>query len=165
MIEYGDPGDEIVQAAKDKVTSFEKAVIDSYGINLEAYLESSDLFNEAYSDMIQGNFETAISGFNKSLEKNENHPQCYGNIGLCYAFLGMREQALEALDQAIKIDPHYEPALNNRKMIEKLHENEKLDLHHIKPIEYYKDRYEADRNFAQLKASFNRAFEKINRED
>jgi len=70
---------------------------------------------------------------------NKRHPQSYGNLGLCYAQLGRKSEALEAFDKAIEIDPKYEPAIFNRAVIESLDEGEKLEPEGFMSIDYYKD--------------------------
>lgn len=53
--------------------------------------------------------------------------------------LGQREEALSALDNAIEINPDYEPALVNRKMIAGLKEDESMSDVTIEVIDYSKD--------------------------
>jgi tetratricopeptide (TPR) repeat protein len=60
-------------------------------------------------------------------------------MGLCYAKLGKREQAISALDRAIEINPGYEPALVNREMIAGLKADERIPDGHIETIDYSKD--------------------------
>jgi Tfp pilus assembly protein PilF len=69
---------------------------------------------------------------------NKNHPQSYGNLGLCYMQIGKKEEAVKALDKALEIDPNYGPALANKAIIESLADGEKLP-NKFKSIEYYKD--------------------------
>jgi hypothetical protein len=47
---------------------------------------------------------------------------------------------IAALDQAIRLDPTYEPAITNRKLIESLDEGERLGRE-VKSVEYYKERF------------------------
>lgn len=47
--------------------------------------------------------------------------------------------ALEYLDKSLEIDPKYEPALLNRKIIEKLKPGEKRKIPNMKTINYYKE--------------------------
>ena len=70
---------------------------------------------------------------------NKKHPQSYGNLGLCYAQLGQKEDAITAFDKAIEIDPNYEPAIVNKAMVESLKDGEKLSQETFKSIDYYKD--------------------------
>ncbi len=73
------------------------------------------------------------------LRINPRNAQCYGNLGVCYAALGLKSEALTALDKALEIDPEYEPAMINRIAIESLAQDEKLTMDEIRSIEYYKD--------------------------
>jgi tetratricopeptide (TPR) repeat protein len=56
-----------------------------------------DRFESAFSKMQNGEYEEAISGFLKVCESSNNHVQSSGNLGLCYAFLGKKQEALAAL--------------------------------------------------------------------
>jgi tetratricopeptide (TPR) repeat protein len=94
-------------------------------------------------------WQRAIDGFKVGLIKNETHPQSYGNMGLCYAQLGQKEEALSAFDKALKIDPTYEPAIVNRAAVESLEEGEKLGSSKLDSIDYYKDFSLKKRSFAQ----------------
>jgi tetratricopeptide (TPR) repeat protein len=63
-------------------------------------------------------------------------------MGLCYAKLGKKEQAIAALDRALEINPRYEPAIVNREMISGLKEGEEIPDGPIETLDYSKD-YEA----------------------
>jgi lipoprotein NlpI len=82
---------------------------------------------------------------------NKRHPQSYGNLGLCYAQLGRKADALAALDKALEIDPKYELATVNRAVIESLHEGEKLQQKGFAPmsVDYYKDYSAKKKSFIQ----------------
>ena len=60
-------------------------------------------------------------------------------MGICYAQLGRREEALANLNKALELDPNYEPALLNRKIVTSLKEGEKLPENRFNSVEYYKD--------------------------
>ena len=61
--------------------------------------------------------------FNRGLPR---HHQSLGNLGICYAMLGQKKRAIEALDKALELNPSYEFALRNRSLIERLDEGEPL---------------------------------------
>jgi Tfp pilus assembly protein PilF len=48
-------------------------------------------------------------------------------MGICYAKLGKKEQAMTAFDKALEIDPNYELAILNKAATESLKEGEVLD--------------------------------------
>jgi lipoprotein NlpI len=56
--------------------------------------------------------------------------------------------ALESFDRAIELDPNYEPALLNRKIVESLEEGDCLEKG-VKSIEYYKDYTLENRSYIQ----------------
>ena len=59
-------------------------------------------------------------------------------MGICYACLGHKQEALAAFDAALALDPDYAPALSNRALTVPLEEGEKLD-YAFQSVKYYKD--------------------------
>jgi Flp pilus assembly protein TadD len=84
-------------------------------------------------------YERAIAEFQNVLKLNKTNAQTHGNLGLCYAFLGHKEKAIQAFDQALAIDPEYEPATMNKAIVLSLKNGEKLPDDSVKTIEYYKE--------------------------
>lgn len=142
VIEIGSGDDDIVRQARDFLSGMEENIREVQGVGLEAFLKGMDIFDKACDYMEEAKWEKAIAGFKDCLNIVKNHCQSYGNLGLCYAKLGKREQAISALDRAIEINPGYEPALVNRKMIAGLKADEKIPDGPIDTIDYSKD-YEA----------------------
>ena len=137
----GDPEQDYVREASRFVTELEKSLRETGGIDLETYLEGERLFNDAFSWMQKKEWGRASAGFKRCLEKNKDHVQSYGNMGICYAHLGRKQEALQALDKALEIDPNYEPALFNRAAIAPMQEGKKKmpDELKMETVEYYKD--------------------------
>jgi len=46
---------------------------------------------------------------------------------------------IAALDEALEIDPQYEPAIANKAMVEAMKEGEKLNMDQFISIDYYKE--------------------------
>jgi lipoprotein NlpI len=76
--------------------------------------------------MTKKKWQLAIDGFRKVLSLVPRHHQSLGNLGICYAMLGQKKRAIEALDKALELNPSYEFALRNRSLIERLDEGEPL---------------------------------------
>lgn len=70
--------------------------------------------------MENGAFGQAAIAFRESLRIKPMSAQAYGNLGICLAKLGRKDEALAILDRALEIDPDYEPAKWNRAGIEQL---------------------------------------------
>jgi tetratricopeptide (TPR) repeat protein len=138
VIEFGDRGDHLVITAEKLLLDMETSISRDYGMSLDLYLQSMAEFGKAFSQMQNKEYEKAITGFQKVLLFNKNHPQSYGNIGLCYSFLGKREEALAAFDKALAIDPNYQPAQTNRAILLSLPDGEKMPDSHIKTVDFYK---------------------------
>uniref|UniRef100_UPI004055DABD tetratricopeptide repeat protein n=1 Tax=Candidatus Electrothrix sp. TaxID=2170559 RepID=UPI004055DABD len=139
VVEFGDPEEDFVQSAKVFLKEIAESILKNDGLSLDKYMESNDAFNSAFALLQNREYEKAIIGFNKVLRLNKNNAQTYGNLALCYAFLGQKEKALSFFDQALEVDPAYAPAITNRAIVELLEEGEKIQVDELKTIEYYKE--------------------------
>lgn len=138
VIEIG--GNEMfVQEAENSLRFLEKTVSSKSRVKLDEFLKAQELFDAAFSLMEKGQWEQAIAGFQKCLKINLDHAQSYGNMGICYAQLGKKSEALAALEKALEIDPRYEPAMVNKAMIERMCEGEPLTSQKMKSVEYYRE--------------------------
>lgn len=139
VVELGEPSDDFVRHAKNFIKGLEKQVSKKNGLTLDGYLKAMDIFNDAFAAMGKKEWEKAIAGFQKVLSFEPQHTQSYGNIGICYAFLGLKQDALNAFDKALELDPDYEPAILNRIAVASLEEGERLSKCKYESVEYYKD--------------------------
>ena len=146
VIEFGDSQDDFVKTAKELIDYMEQSISKDTGLSLDSYVKSMDDFNKAFSTMQNREYERAIVEFQNVIKINKTSAQTYGNLGLCYAFLGQQEKAIAAFDQALIIDPNYEPANTNRAIVLSLKIGEKLPDDHVQTIEYYKDVAEQMKN-------------------
>jgi tetratricopeptide (TPR) repeat protein len=138
VIEFGEREHHLVIKARKFIEDTEKSISRNFGLPLDRYLESMDLFEQASVLMQNKEYEKAIDGFQNVLTVNKYHPQSYGNLGLCYSLLGKREEALSAFNMALAIDPMYKPALTNRAILLNLPEGEKMPDDYIKKVDFYK---------------------------
>jgi tetratricopeptide (TPR) repeat protein len=138
VVEIGDPADEFVSRANDVIKEMENRIRQDTNLTLDQYFKGMDKFNEAFAAMQNHEWEKALIGFQEVLRIDSKHTQSYGNIGICYAHLGQREEAIEALDKALELDPNYESAILNRAAVSSLKEGEKLNAE-FKAVDYYKD--------------------------
>jgi tetratricopeptide (TPR) repeat protein len=139
VIRLRDKDPEIADKAQEQLESLSEAISRDDGITLNQFVEAQTTFEKGFEHMEKQEYEDAIPQFKKAMVINPNPPQTYGNLGLCYAYLGEKEQALRYLDEALELDPKYEPALLNRDIIEKLKPGEKYKIPNMKTINYYKD--------------------------
>ncbi len=138
VVKIGDPKDVTVKKAHDILARIDESLRKFEGIGLDVFLAGLGHFDTGFNHMENGNWQEAIVEFEKALEYKSNSPQAYGNIGICQASLGRRQLALDAFDEALKLDPEYELALVNRKMTETLKEGECLNRE-VKSVEYYRE--------------------------
>jgi tetratricopeptide (TPR) repeat protein len=138
VLEFGDREDHFVITAHEFLRDMGGEIHRDTGLSLELYVQSMEEFDEAFLNMRNQEYEEAITGFQNVLALNKNHPQSYGNLGLCYAFLGKKQEALSALDKALEIDPKYEPAQKNRAILVYLKDGEKMPDSQIEIIDFYR---------------------------
>jgi len=139
VLELGHPADECVQQAKRIVGSLAQQIRDDSGISLDEYVQAHDLFDTAVAMMEQRCWPQALEGFQAVIALNPTHTQSYGNMGICYAYLGRKQEALTAFERALALDPHYEPALVNRRVVAALSEGETLPESGFGSVAYYRD--------------------------
>ncbi|MBI9083302.1 MAG: tetratricopeptide repeat protein [Desulfobacterales bacterium] len=137
-VKIGDPDSVYFHHAQKMLHVMEEQVRESDGISLDEYIHGNTIFNQGMEAMYSGDWKRAIGQFRKTIEIVPNQTQSYGNLGICYAKLGKRKEALDAFDKAIELDPNYELALVNRKFVELLDDGECLNKE-VASIEYYKD--------------------------
>jgi tetratricopeptide (TPR) repeat protein len=138
VVEIGDPADDFVSRANAVIKEMKNQIRQDTNLTLDQYLKGMDMFNEAFTAMQNHEWEKALRGFQEVLRMDPKHTQSYGNMGICYGHLGQREEALEALDKALELDPKYEPAILNRAAVSSLKEGEKLGAK-FEAVDYYKD--------------------------
>ncbi len=136
VVEYGAPSDVHVCNARRHLEAMASTVRGTSGLSLAEYLRSHDAFDAAFEKMEARQWTSAIAGFKGVLTIDQRHHQSYGNLGLCYAALGRKQDAIEALNRAIELDPSYEPAILSRLAVKRLAEGEKLDLSEATSINY-----------------------------
>jgi lipoprotein NlpI len=94
----------------------------------------------AFASLMKGHCEDAVNGFNGVLQLQPNHVQSHGNLGLAYAALGDRDSALWHLNRAIELDPHYLPAIDNRRVVLELQASERLQFGQMREVDFYADK-------------------------
>lgn len=123
-----------------------KSVRESDGVDVETYIRAHQLFDRGVMQMNAQNSQAAIADFEKSNRRIDHHAQTHGHLGRCHAKLDNRRAALEAFDRALDIDPKYELAVRNRKIVRTLDEGRSLDGS-VKAVEYYKDYANGKRSY------------------
>lgn len=144
VIELGDPADDFVGQALGLIRSLDEQTRADKGFSLDRYVQIMDMFDEAFAAMQNRQWERALAGFQNVVAADSTSTQAYGNMGLCYAFLGRKREALTALDRALELDPSYELAQTNRIGVLAMREGERLAVD-VLAVDYYKDRYDAER--------------------
>ena len=141
VVAIGPASDPEVAKARSILDTFASKIRRSVGIGLDAYLRAGDKFNEAFALMERDNWNGALKGFRASAALNDSNAPCHGNMGLCLAHLGHKAQALAELDRALELDPGYQPARSNRKVVEKMIEGRPLENPMIETVNFSKDSF------------------------
>jgi Flp pilus assembly protein TadD len=134
------PEDELFRLADDELSQTEQMLLENNHQTPDEYMEGEKLYNTAFEWMYSGRFEPALEKFKKVLESNPKHVQSHGNIGLCYAMMGRKDEAAAALQKALEIDSGYLPAKQNLRVILAMKPGTALSVKSLsRPIEFYKD--------------------------
>jgi tetratricopeptide (TPR) repeat protein len=141
VLELGHPANELVQRAQESIASFEQHLRQESGATLDEYLQAKEQFDHAFSLMEKRHWPQVIEGFQAVVALNPTHPPSYGNMGICYGYLGCKQEALVAFDRALALDPSYEPARLNRQVVAALVEGEKLPESGFRSVAYYRDAF------------------------
>lgn len=146
VIELDGATGEIGVKARAALDDFTAITSETSGITVAQYIENADRFDQAFACLRDGRFEEAIRGFNRVLDIQPSHVQSYGNLGLCYAGLGDRDAAIRHFDKAIELDPRYQPAIDNRRLVLDLRAGERLEPLDFREIDFYADKARAQRS-------------------
>ena len=145
-IRYSQDKAEIAEKAMEELRFIEKIVLKNSPFrSLDAYVANAKLFDDAFACLNERDFEKAVQLFKRVLSENPNHVQSFGNLGLAYAGLGRRAEAMECFDRALALDPSYEPARINRPTTEKMREGEPFLPNGIQETHYYAERLEQEK--------------------
>ena len=87
--------------------------------------------------MEKGDWKGAIKGFERAIRWYPTLPQPHSNMGICYAKLGKKQDALAAFKKALEIDPKYEPAILNKEATEQLENGQCLSVD-MKTTRYFR---------------------------
>ena len=140
VIEYGEPDSDFVITAKGIISKVEK-IARKDGLSVEEYRELEVVFLNAFEDLMEGYYDDAIAGFEEVIKVNPNHVQSYGNLGLCYGLINEVDKAFRHFDKAIELDPEYEPAVTNKKVLqEAIEQGKSFNEIPAQSLRYYRDR-------------------------
>lgn len=137
--------DGIAEMARKELRWLENTLLKTTSFaSLDDYVANARLFDRAFRCLNNRQFAEAIELFQKVLRENPTHVQSYGNLALAYAGLGRRADALACFDHALRLDPRYEPAILNRRVIEQMREGEPFVPDAIQEVQFYADRLRAE---------------------
>lgn len=141
LVELCNPKDDLTAKARDFLKDMASAIRKNEGVDLDTYVLSQNLFDQAYARMELYDWSGALEGFRASAQKLHRNATLHGNMGLCLAAQGFKAQALAELDFAIAIDPEYAPARSNRIAIQTMREGVPFDMTGFARVEYSKSKF------------------------
>lgn len=141
VLEYGDPNDTPAKQARSFLDDIASAIHRTEGIDLDSYIESQQMFDDAFTLMEKEDWSGAVLGFRASAAKNDRNAPIHGNLGICLAALGYKAQALAELNSALALDPQYEPAATNRILVTHMEEGIALNAAGFRRIEFGKAQF------------------------
>ncbi len=81
---------------------------------LQTYSYAYDWYKDGYELYNNGNYEQAITCYDKALEIDPDYAFAWNNKGAALYYLGRYDEAITCYDKALEIDPGFEPAITNR---------------------------------------------------
>jgi Flp pilus assembly protein TadD len=106
---------------------------------IDQLIEQSDTFLSGYAAMEAKRWSKAADLFRRVIEMADVIPQPQGNLGLCMLMMGKYEEGERALRRALEIEPGYEFAQHNLKMLERMRrEGGKADSVVVPPASFGK---------------------------
>ncbi len=145
LMKIEDSSSELYKTAK----KFTDMVVANFeNVTIEEYIKSDELFKKAFDYLNIKDYPKAKEYFEKSIVFCDEVVQTHGNLGLCCAALGQKEEALEHLNKSLEIDPQYEPSIIHKSLVNSRSADElKAYFRAVKKVEnirYYKD-YEPEK--------------------
>ena len=148
-------------SAYNNLKNYDKAIQD-FNKAIELNSNNASYFNNrgsAYGNL--KNYKKAIQDFNKAIELNPNNPSYFYNRGITYEDLGESDKAINDFNNVIKLDPNSNFAMELKKVISTLKENEKKEniqqnnkiIYTSKDKKNYEER--SDEEFQKVKEDFS----------
>lgn len=140
-VRYSTRGDGIAELAQEELRWLEELILETSPLkSLDAYVANAQRFESAFDALVAHQFQQAINLFESVLREYPNHVASYGNLALAHAGLGQKATAMSCFDRALQLDPQYEPALQNRKLIAEMREGVPFVPDDIREIEFYREK-------------------------
>lgn len=136
VVESGDIDDPVVAKAHSMLNRLAATLLAQEGLSLDTFLDTSEIFQHAIDFMERAEWRQALDGFREVIALNDRSVASHGNLGLCYAQLGHKANALVELDRALELDPAYKPARINRNAVVTMKEGQPLDPKAVHLVEF-----------------------------
>lgn len=126
VIEHGESGSLPVRKAVETLDRLEQSLHEQDGIGLAEFIEGHHYFHKGLDHMTSKEWDQAVDAFTHSIRVHPRSVPSHGNLGVCYAVQGKKQEALASFAKALDLNPDYEPARVHRAIVEKLGDDEAL---------------------------------------
>jgi Flp pilus assembly protein TadD len=78
-----------------------------------------DLYDKGVNHVKEGNIEEAFSAFRQVLAMEPNSAPAYNGLGICFHFMGRKQDAQSAYQHAARLDPRF-ASMQQRTLMDRL---------------------------------------------
>jgi superkiller protein 3 len=118
LVDDGDSAQARRREARDFVRSYERMLRETHpGVSLTDYLRGEELFARAFASLSEGSADDAVRGFQAVLSLVPRHYPSWGNLGAALLQLGRDDEARQALEEALSLNPDYAVARRNLEIL------------------------------------------------
>lgn len=118
-VALGQQGDDYLDNAKEIIDTMARSVREDFDLDLDTYIKAGILFDKAWEFIDNQDWESGLKGMRQVIQYNPRSHQAYNNMGICLLRLNRREEARDAFQKALAIDPDYGAAKTNLAIFEK----------------------------------------------
>lgn len=113
VTEEAEPDDPCFLEARDQLAQLEKMVLKESGLSLDDWMEAGLVYQEGLDAMAESEWEEGERLMREAAVLNPRSYQSFNNLGLCLTFLGRKEEARTAFQEALRIKPDHASAQVN----------------------------------------------------
>lgn len=103
------------------------------GFTMEEHIQDSETYRQGFELITEGNFAKAKVLFEQVVVRQPKHIPAKGNLGVCYLQLGNYSAARQTFEAALEIDPGYNVAITNLRLLKEL-ETGRMTLEDIQGV-------------------------------